>query len=329
MFIMRIEVYKTFEIEQNLWDEIVFEFNRVFKTTKKTEDLIYFYKSTPFGFSYHAVAFEEDKVIGYNALYPYKYVEDEASEIVIGISGGTYVIPEFRNDIFIFSDLVRALWESGSKDGLIATLGVSNENSYQYAKHFLGAGLISYLPYYVLPFRIFNVLQLKKFSFLNIFSQIATYIHLTGNLLLSSLISNEEQPAKFELKLDEDFYKRRFESANYRIYRSENIKAYYRIVFEKGISSAYLFDFREKGKRTYKAIVRSASYIMKHEKPDIIIFIGYLRLPQYLLVRAPWRFEPQHLPLTYNTTSPSFNQYHEFMSKSINWNFGLMNFDVR
>lgn len=328
---MRIEVHKTHEIDLKYWREIVFEFNRAFNVNKETEELVAFYNRTPLGYSYHALVFEEqtNKIIGYNALYPYKYIDRHEGEILVGVSGGTYVIPEFRKEIFIFADMADALWDFISREGIIATIGVSNENSYQYARQFLGAKLISYLPYYALPVRIFNVLKLRKISFLNFISRTVAYIHLLVNLLLSFFINNIEKQSRFELKLDEDFYLKRFGEKNYKVICFKNIRAYYRIVSEKGVRSVYLFDFREKDERTYRALARSIHYILTHEKPDIIIFIGFLRFRQFLLIRVPRRLEPQHLPLTFNITSPLFNQYKEPMSVPSNWNFSLMNFDVR
>ena len=65
------------------------------------------------------------------------------------------------------------------------------------------------------------------------------------------------------------------------------------------------------------------------KKPDIILFIGHLRLIQFLLMRVPRKSEPQPLPLIFNLTSSSYNEYFEPFSDEENWNFGLMNFDVR
>ncbi|MDF1547125.1 MAG: hypothetical protein P1P88_04850 [Bacteroidales bacterium] len=328
---MRIEVHKTHEIDLNYWREIVFEFNRAFNVNKETGELVAFYNCTPVGYSYHALVFEErtNKIIGYNAIYPYKYIDRHEGEILVGVSGGTYVIPEFRKEIFIFADMATALWDFISREGIIATIGVSNENSYQYARQFLDARLISYLPYYALPVRILNVLKLRKISFLNFISLTLAYIHLLANLILSFIINDIEKQSRFELKLDEDFYLKRFGGENYKVICLKNIRAYYRTVLEKGVRTIYLFDFRENRERSYRAIVRSVWYILIHEKPDIIIFIGNLRIKQYLLIRVPWRFEPQNLPLTFNLTSPKFDKYLEPMSDPNNWNFGLMNFDVR
>lgn len=328
---MKIEVYKTHEIDNKYWHEIIAEFNRAFNVNKKIEDLLAFYHCAPLGYSYHAIVFEDktNKILGYNALYPYIYLDKEDDEILIGVSGGTFVIPEFRKEIFIFADMANALWEFVSKEGIIATVGVSNENSYQYAKTFLDSRLISYLPYYVLPVRFFNVLKLKNISFLNFISRAFAYLLLFINLPLSYLKNSLEKPSRFELKLDDNFYLKRFERKSYKKICFKNIQAYYRIVLEKGVRAVYLFDFRENKKRSFYALVRAVEYILINEKPDIIIFIGNLRIKQYLLIKVPHRLEPQNLPLTFNLTAPEFDEYYGVMSDPDNWNFGLMNFDVR
>lgn len=328
---MKIEIYKTHEIDNKYWHEIIIEFNRAFDVNRKAEDLLALYYCTPLGYSYHVIVFEDktNKIIGYNALYPYIYLDKQGDEILIGVSGGTFVIPEFRKEIFIFADMANALWEYVSKEGIVATVGVSNENSYQYARAFLDSRLISYLPYYVLPVRLFNVLKLKNISFLNYISRALAYILLFFNLPLSNLKNSLEKPSRFELKLDDTFYLKRFGRRCYKKINFNNIQAYYRIVLEKGVRTIYLYDFRENEKRTYWALVRSVKYILINETPDIIIFIGNLRIEQYLLIKVPHRLEPQNLPLTFNLTSREFDKYYGAMSDPKNWNFGLMNFDVR
>jgi len=325
---MRITVLKTLEIDSLLWDTITNEFNRAFNNNKKQGDLISFYQRTPLGYSLHALAFEGEKLVGYNTIYPYTYTVSGSEDITIGISGGTFVLKEYRKDIFIFKDLSEALWEYGSKMGIVATLGVSNENSFRYAIEFLNTTLISYLPYYVLPIRIGNVFR-KASRIVNFFSYCTAYVQLALNKLAAFFYDNSERRGTFELKLSDQFYLNRFGGDKYFSIRTGSLSFYYRIESENGIIGAYLFDFRDRGRRTYRGLVKAVDYIMNHHKIDIILFIGNLRIKQGLLFRLPWKFEPQHLPLTYNLTSEDYSYFHETMSIPDNWNFGLMNFDAR
>lgn len=325
---MPIKIFKTHEIEDYLWEEIAREFNRAFKVDKQASDLVAFYKKTSLGYSIHALAFEGERLIGYNALYPFAYTYNSKEEIILGISGGTFVLEEFRKDIFIFSEMFEALRLYCAENGIVATLGVSNENSFRYAIEFLNSKLISYLPYYIMPVRAFNIL-LSKFRLLNVFSLLIAYSHITLNRALAYILNTSERGSKFELKLTKQFYKERFDGDKYISIYSGNYSFYYRVVVEDGIIAAYLFDFREKEGRTYKSLTKAVGFIMNHHKIDIIIFIGHLRLKQFLMFRVPWKYEPQHLPLTFNSTSEADSTYFEQMSEASNWNFGLMNFDAR
>lgn len=325
---MQLTVLKTTEIDNVLWETITREFNRAFNTSKTTTDLISFYQRNSLGYSIHSLAFKGEILIGYNALYPYTYSVNGNEDITIGISGGTFVLKEYRKDIFIFNDLSEALWEYGSKMGMVATLGVSNENSFRYAIEFLNATLIAYLPYYVLPMRLGNIIH-KFRGLLNFFSLIFARFQIAINKAVASLSDSSEKKAMFELKLSDQFYFNRFGGDKYFSIRSDNLSFFYRIESENGIIGAYLFDFRDRGKRTYKSLIKAVDYIMNHHKIDIILFIGHLRLRQFLLFRLPWKYEPQHLPLTFNLTSKAYSYYHEIMSIPDNWNFGLMNFDAR
>lgn len=327
---MDIIVYKTHEITSEQWGKIVYEFNRSFALQKDIKSFKEYYQRTRTGFSYHALAFEDGgNLAGYNSIIPILYRDREGEDILSGISGGTFVVPEFRNDIFIFSDMISSLHEYCSKEGMVVTLGVSNENSFQYALKFLDSTLITYLPYYALPVRLFNVIKKEKLVFLNFLSVVATRTLLWLNMLPARLSNKSEEEVRFEVKTDDEFFRNRFGGGNYHEIKGNNVKAFYKLVKEEGIRTIYLFDFRENEKRTYRALVKAVEYILANEKPDLILFIGHLRLKQFLLLRVPKRFEPQPLPLTFNITYPSYYSYYDAMSAETNWNFGLMNFDAR
>jgi len=327
---MHIKVLKTHEITYNQWVKIVSNFNKIFNHQKDIKTFKSYYEKTCKGFSYHALTIDDNGFLaGYNSIVPFVYTDGKENNILIGLSGGTFVVPEYRNDIFIFADMIDALLNYCSKEGMVAVLGISNENSFKYAIKFLKSTLISYVPYYGLPVRFFNIIKKTKFSYLNFVSVLFSNFLLITNLIISKLFNSEEKDVRFVIKTDEQFFKNRFGRPEYKNIKIYNIKSYYRSVIEEGIHVVYLFDFREMNKRTLKALVKSVGYIMKAEKPDIILFIGNLRLFQFILFRIPQKYEPKRLPLTFNLTSDYYSFYYDEMSKECNWNFGLMNFDVR
>lgn len=327
---MKVFVYKTYEIDQQNWTLIVNEFNNAFGTKKEEAALKKYYTNTRLGYSYHSLSFSEDgQLSGYNSLIPVQYKDNEGEAFFVGISGGTFVVNNFRKDIFIYQDMTTALWEYISKENIIATLGVSNNSSFKYALAFLNSTLISFLPYYALPVRLFNVFKIRKLSHINFTSLFLVRSLIFFNEVLSSFYNSRESKAKFSVNTDEQFFKNRFDSAFYKKLITGSFSAIYRIVIEDDVRTAYLFDFRENGERSFKSLVKCVKHILQNETVDLIVFIGNLRLRQFLLFRVPKKFEPQPLPLTFNLTSESFGSYFESMSKAGNWDFGLMNFDVR
>lgn len=327
---MKIIICKTHEIKTEYWGGIIDGFVKNFGINKDVKAFSEYYQRTILGYSYHSIALnDEEIVIGYNSLLPTVYRNKKGLDILVGVSGGTFVVNEFRKDIFILYDMSLALLEYTSKENMIATIGVSNENSFQYALKFLDATLISFLNYYALPVRVFNALKIRKIASLNFISVLAVKLIIWINILLTKAFNGFEKEVQFELKTDESFFNNRFSSSRYLKIKQNNVTAYYSVVSEEGIRTVYLLDFRQGEKRTFKSLVTSVKYLIENEKPDLILFIGHLRLKQFLLFRVPRRFEPQKLPLTFNITSEKFISYFQSMSDDNNWNFGLMNFDAR
>jgi hypothetical protein len=329
MMRLELKIFKTHEIPSEYWEEITSGFNRVFSQNKEPGFFRKYYLHTPFGYSYHALVFNnENHIIASNSLIPVKYKDKLNGELFLGLSGGTFVLEDYRSDIYLFQDMLDALCTCCAKEGIVAIIGVPNENSFKYLMTFLDFTLVTYLPYYVLPVRFFNIAA-PKLAFLDVFSILGCYLWAGFNFLASIIFRSSEKVSRFEPDHTNEFYRNRFFSGNYCELINRNIKCWYRIFKEKGINTLYIFDFREEDRRTFKALALTIIRLLKSEKPDLIVFIGYLRLKQSVLFKLPFCLEPQRLPLTFSLTNRRFNDYKEPMSKKSNWNFGLMNFDVR
>ncbi|GHT66740.1 hypothetical protein AGMMS50239_28690 [Bacteroidia bacterium] len=324
---MEIKVLKTFELSNNDWVQIIDGFNSSFHRLISFERLKSFYEGNVLGYSYHALGFEDDKLIGFNSIIPYKYLFGE-DEIIIGQSCSSFVLKEYRKDIFIFKDLYDALWTVCSKDSFITFVGVPNKNSYKYSIVFMKHIEIGTLPYFALPVRISKALNKPTLFILDLFSYLSAY----GISLLSSIsfiINSKEKKAVCRIDTNENFYNKRFPDALYTYYQSGNTKAWYRIVKEEGIRTAYIMEFIENGVRTSKALIKIVWHILLKEKPDMILFVGTLCLKQFSLIKLPKKYEPKNLPLMYNQASIMEKRKYESLSKLHTWNFSLMNFDVR
>jgi hypothetical protein len=224
---------------------------------------------------------------------------------------------------------MNSLWKALSKDKIVATLGIANANSHRYAIEFLGSRQIMYLRYYALPYKLSALFMRRSLRVLDIFSVSMSWFLLYLNFFISLAFNCRERKTLYEVVSDESFMTLRFPTDVYKKVTNKGMRAYYRIVDEQGIRTAYLMDFRENGKRTLASMCMAVKKILLNDRPDIVLFVGTLRLWQLLFAIIPSRFEPQKLPLTFNLTSSEYQIYSETMGKKKNWNFSLMNFDAR
>lgn len=325
---MQYKVLKTYEISETLWNELTIEFNNIFNKNNSPEDLRTYYCSNAFGFSYHCIAFSsDDNVSGYTAIIPFYYRLIE-ERIIIGVGGGSFVKKKYRKDIFILREIWNCLRDYCVKEGLVAFLGVSNENSFRYSLEILNRTHIGDLKYYALPVRPFNILKIDKLKWANLFFVGFCYLFLYFSIGISFFFRLKETCSIVKIELYKDFYKHRF----YREYKrksSGQTNFCYRTFNEDGIKTVYLMDFRENGFRTNYSLSRSLLNIIRTEKVDLVLFIGTLRMKQFTMFKLSGKKEPKHLPVVIDLLAIedplSFSRLIDFG----NWELSLMNFDMR
>jgi len=325
---MEIKVLKTFELTDKEWTQIVTGFNQSFDRNTTKERLVSLYKSNVSGYSYHAICYEHDTVIGFTSILPFQYLHKE-QEFKAMLSCSSFVLKEYRSDAFLFKDMFEALKEECLKHGYSVFLGVPNKNSHKYSIVFLDSKDVGNLPYYALPSRLFAVL--KKGRCKSVDTIIAFFICLFCNInkICSYALNFKEKLSEYSLVITDEFHKARFSAPYYSFSEKKNIKFWYRIVEEDNVKTAYLMDFRENQVRTNKALCTAAWHILRKEKIDIILYVGTLRMKQGLLLKVPSKFIPKPLPLTYNLLDIENKQQFDSMSDLNLWDFGLMNFDGR
>ena len=87
--------------------------------------------------------------------------------------------------------------------------------------------------------------------------------------------------------------------------------------------------FGENGIKTPKSLTLAVSHIFRHEKIDIIMFVGTLRINQSILIKVPNKFQPKKLPFTYTLLNADHSEKYSDMDNKNNWDFSLLNLDVR
>lgn len=324
---MNLKVYKSYEISDSLWQMITEGFNEAFdsdRTVDQMRDGFFLYNQ--FGYGYHAVALsDEGELMGYNVFSPSLY----KNGLKVVVSGSTYVRNKFRNNEMLFLDMVNALRSKCLSDGFQVEVGVPNNNSRKFAIKVLKYRYVADLNYYVLPIRVSKMLDKKNLLIFDAFSLAFSFVLWLFSWILSVFINAKEKSAKYELLLDDTFFSVRFPQGKYQNYLNGRYSAYYRIYEENNARVIYLLDFRENGNRTFRGLVKAVRHIMKNDRPDAIMFVGFLRLFQTLLLRVPDKFVPKRLPFTCRIMDSKFKEEYEDMAEDKNWNFSLINFDVR
>lgn len=325
---MEIRVYITQEIDVATWLQIAEGFNQSFESRNTTKDhLVEGSINNEFGFSYHALGFESDKVIAFNTIHPFRYYYGDII-VNVGLSGSTYTLKEYRKDIFIFSKLYSVLVDRCMKDGFTYFLGVPNENSYMYSIKFLGCKEVGKLSYYILPLRLSKVVNKPKLWIMDFISLPGSYMWCIISSIFSFFIRGKESIKYNRVLVSDTFLDKRFPSKYYESLRIDNYSYFYKIVDEDGCKCAYIMDFRKEQKKNVKALSKCIFRILFNEKVDAIIYIGTMNLCQLFLIKVPHKFDPKPLRLTYRMLENNYLAV-ENMENIKDWDFSLLNLDVR
>ncbi len=325
---MRVEVYKTHEVPDFLWEKICEGFNECFEGHHSTQDSLRhgFCTSTQAGYSYHGVAISDDnEVMGYTVFTPTFY--ENSLKIVAG--GGTYIRKKYRGDFLLFAKIVNALKKRCYEDGYQAVVAVPNSNSKDYAIRINRFVYVDDLDYYILPLHLSKVLNKPTLTFLDGFTFIAANVWVKANSLFSRLFNHRAIDKTIRMVVDDAFYTARFKEECYISDSIGEFKYCYRHYNEDGVDTIYVMDFRENGLRTSKALSFCIKEIMKNDHADAILFVGFLDMKQGVLIKVPKRFVPKPLPFTYHVINNCNKEMKELMKKRSAWDFSLMNFDVR
>lgn len=325
-----IKVCKTNELSNEEWIQLTDGFNRCFNTSHSVEHLKNFYENTIKGYSYHALDIEDGtgKLRGYNSFLPTEYKYNNQM-ILGGISGGTYVLPEYRKDVSIFMNLMNNLFKYCRNEGMVIKVGVPNKNSFKYTIKVNKAKLVGYLNYYILPVKPFRLFRNKAIQLLNFFPYFMSLGCMVFNEMISTIFPWEKRNCIFELNTTVDFLSVRFSNREtYKHIVSNKYECYYRLYTEGNATVAYLMDFREGDKRTFKSLIFALKNIIKNEDIAMILYVGTMNMVQCAMIKLPHRFDPKPLPLTVNVLNKD-KKILEDAVKMTSWDFGLINFDAR
>ena len=326
---MEIQIYKTFEISDDLWDKIVLSFNESFEQSHMTKkDLISGATSDSFGYSYHAVCVDNDRVVGFNSIIPNYYFYNK-QKIKMGYSGSTFVIKEYRKNMMILRDMMKKLEAVCKEDDIKAFLAVPNSNSLLYFRKILKYDDIANLPYYILPVSISKILKKPGLKIFDFFIKIFCTVHIFLNKIFASLFNTRSEKKKYAVDYNTDFNHNRFSHSRYKTIQKDGVEFSYAIYNEDGVKTAYLMDFHQNYIKSRISLIKSISHIYRNEDIDAILFIGTMNFFQTVLCKVPAKYEPKNLPLTVKILNKQDKENFVDYNKINNWDFSLINFDVR
>lgn len=323
-----IKVFKSTEISDTQWAEIAQGYNICFGGERTAQSCKSGFHKGMLGYCLHALKFSEDgKIIGHNYFQPIPY-NLNGEKIICALCGGTFVLPEARKDAFIFYDLVTALKKEAKEYGWSAILGVPNENSFKYFVSILKQKHIADLNYYILPITVGKIIK-KNIGILNGLSKFYAKIWSAINSMLATLVNTKEINKPLHIELDKDYRQERFKSSAYKKIVNGKYEGTYRIFDEDGVITAYIMDFRENERRSFKSLTKLVRHILKNEKIDAILYVGTMNMKQTLLTKTPHKLIPHQLHLCTSSLDKDNKELSVVLSDIKNIDFGLVNFDVR
>lgn len=322
---MIIEVQTSKDIDSKEWATYQASFNKVFG---KDNTIKYFnkkYLNTIDDKSYHVFLKENNVIGGACTCIPFEYfIADKKYRI--GLMVDVFIEEKFRKDPLFLFRMYNKLKISLIQNKIDCTIAVPNENSYSYWTNIVKWKYIGDIPYHILPVNVGNIFGIKfkgVFNFLsNLYCRVSL-LFIYGNSV--------QEKSCVELYRSNSFENHRYFEFHIRK-EIDTTVFHYRIINENGIETCYLIDFYNKKnqyRRDTESLKLAIKYLLKYEKNiHLIVFVGTRLIPQSPFIKLAKKNEPKQLHLVFDNFSLN-DKVVEKISNIKNWDFGLINYDVR
>ncbi len=326
---LEYKFYLTSEIPSHLFDSLTSSYNEVFEKDIDSGHFRNKYLNTILSNSFHCFLVYENKVVGNCSIIPFEYKYFDKI-VRFGLAVDVFIIEKYRKDPFSLRKMYKILCKELIQKNISLVIAIPNDVAYPYWKRIVKWKDIGLLNYYVLPIKLGNVLV--RNSFLNIPNYIFSFLLVKFSFFLSLFFRASEKKSKIELKQGENlktFEKHRYSSNHCQITTKGNCSFRFITLLEGTVKTTYLLDYyNEKFEKNYLTLTKAVSHILKKENTDLIVFVGKIAFPQLLLFKLPRSKEPKKLYFTSDVLLPDIIDEKE-INNIENWNFGLLNYDVR
>lgn len=316
---IHIENRKTTELSQGDLEQILKGFNDTFSLDRPLEVMLNQYMQNAFGYSWHNVVYDDDKVVGHICAVPsYYWCNGEKVVFVDGVDA--FILKEYR-DGEIFLNQLQSYFGHMKEIGAKLMVGFPDAKVMKlYAKTKVYQK-IGEMDTYILPYRIGGLKPaLKPFNF---FSKAFawSYVYLTG-LFASSKVTS------FKIEKDaESFNETRYKrmDGNYQIVRQGDLEFFYKVMPFHGVRAAFLIDVTGKSAKHFNKAVK---YILKHNRKefDLILYVGNLYFGNSGLIKLPLKYAPKQFNFIVKFFDKSYN--NDMVKDIRNWDVNLATYDV-
>lgn len=292
-------------------------YERVFHE-KRNEKFFYDqYCNTSKGYSYHALAIDDGKVVGHNVYVPFEYIKANKENFTLVLSIDAMVDPDYQGK-GIYRKLLTACEKIALSEDVKIRIGFPNENSYPIQKKVFKYHDFGTLGVYMLPLKPSKISKWLKF--LNPISSLITY------LKIRRCDDKEANRVIFKRNIEN------FNSFRYNWFDGEyNIVSLpdgTRIVYKdysfKSIPATFLIDINP---LTDKSLQAACKYIYKNNiNSAFVIFVGILPFRTKCMLKIPKFAEPKNFHFVGKIYDVEF--FGEDGLKKENWDINLSSFDL-
>ena len=317
---MEFIIKKTTELTNTEETDILALFNTIFDKTRTIEQFHNQFVHNPLGYSYHALMFADNHLVGSISYIPSYYMIQSTRYLsALAVDAMVY---EYYRSFFNFYNMIITMHNYLSNEGVVFVYAFPNDTAYPiYIKSKLMNDIGS-LTTYCLPYRIGGIKPgLKCFNFFSIlFANI--YIILTALFVNKNIYL-------FPIKKEAETYnKTRYKrlDGNYHVINYLGCVFSYKIMEYKSIRTVFLIDVFEKSVLNFNKAIR---YIIKkhHAAFDLLLYVGYLPFKIHGILRVPMKFVPKNFYFIGKILKKNEID-DEIFFKIVNWDINLSNYDL-
>ncbi len=316
---MEIIAKRTDQLTEKEIDDIYALFAEVFGKVRTSEEFHKQFENTSRGYSYHAIAIEEGRVIGHNVYIPFTYLK-ESESFLLCLSVDAMIHPLWQGK-GLYRKLLSECEKLAIKDGCVLRIGFPNDSSYPIQVKGFGYNDVGRLSTYILPINLGQLFP--KFKLLNVLSRII------GKLLTDlALLSRSQKLRTYKYRKDRssfDAIRYKWFGGNYEVRNNGKVKWIYKEADFKGYTATFILDVWPMTKKNFDTAVREI-YKEKKDITPAIIYVGNLPFRPLSMLTIPKYFEPKHFHFVSKILNS--NVIGQDSLEISNWELNLSNYDL-